>query len=108
MPTLYLQDVIFTKIMVSALYILHNRLLSKNKIYFNQKKKEGERKIMAITKAQMKATKKYQDKTYDRIYLNVKKGKKDELKNIAKKQDKSLNEFINDSIDYYIKKEILK
>lgn len=41
---------------------------------------------------------KYNAKTYDRINLVVKKGKKDELKSHAESRGESLNGFINRAI----------
>ena len=52
--------------------------------------------------AQTRAVARYIKKNYDRITLRVKKGRHSELQTIAKNLDKSLNQFIVDSIDFYI------
>jgi len=52
--------------------------------------------------AQTRAVARYVKKNYDRITLRVKKGRHSELQTIAKNLDKSLNQFIVDSIDFYI------
>lgn len=53
---------------------------------------------MSITKAQQKATAKYQKANYDDIKVRVTKGKRDIIKNYAESIGKSLNEYINDLI----------
>lgn len=50
---------------------------------------------MAISKAQQKATAKYNAKSYDRIELRVKKGEKAKMQRVASVLGYSLNEFIN-------------
>lgn len=54
---------------------------------------------MAYTEAQREATARYNKKTYDRIDLVVKKGKRDKIKRCAASLGKSTNQFINDAID---------
>ena len=54
---------------------------------------------MATSKAQQKATAKYNAKSYDRIELRVKKGRKPELQAAAAALGCSLNEFINSAIE---------
>jgi len=54
---------------------------------------------MAYTEAQREATARYNKKTYDRIDLVVKKGRRDEIKRYAASLGKSTNQFINDAID---------
>lgn len=49
--------------------------------------------------ASTKAKNKYNAANYDRIALQVKKGRRDELKAHAEKQGESLNAFINRAID---------
>ncbi len=51
-----------------------------------------------MSKAQTKASNKYNAKAYDRIALQVKKGKREILKAHAEKQGESLNGFINRAI----------
>lgn len=50
-------------------------------------------------KASTRAKRKYNDKAYDRLTMNIKKGRKDELKTIADGQGLSLNAFILTAID---------
>lgn len=54
---------------------------------------------MGILESQRAATARYNKKTYDRIEIFVRKGKKQVIKDFAKKQGKSTNQFINDAID---------
>ncbi len=49
---------------------------------------------MAYSKAQGKATYKYDSKTYDRVVFKVHKGNKDLIKAKAASEGKSLNEYI--------------
>lgn len=60
---------------------------------------------MTVSKAQQKATNKYMAKTYDRINLVVKKGKREEIKAHAEQRGESVNAFINRAIDSQIKKD---
>jgi predicted HicB family RNase H-like nuclease len=50
---------------------------------------------MAKTAAQVRATRKYDEKAYDRIELKVPKGNKDRYKAIALANGESLNGLIN-------------
>ena len=61
---------------------------------------------MPKTEAQIRATRKYDAKAYDRIELKVVKGKKDELKTYAASQGETLNGFVNRAIDEAIKRDI--
>ncbi|MCL2053283.1 MAG: hypothetical protein FWG90_02425 [Oscillospiraceae bacterium] len=54
---------------------------------------------MKISEAKYKANNEYIAKSYDRIELKVKKGRKEIIKGVAEKQGKSLNGYINDLID---------
>ena len=54
---------------------------------------------MGYTEAQKKATARYHKKAYDRIDVIVPKGKREVIKNFARKQGKSTNRFINEAID---------
>lgn len=54
---------------------------------------------MAISEAQKRANRKYNEKAYDRIELKVPKGKKAVIKDFAEKQNKSVNGFVNEAID---------
>ena len=54
---------------------------------------------MAISKAQQKAVNKYISNNYDRLYIFVDKGKKDIIKQYAKKHNESVNQYINIAID---------
>ena len=60
---------------------------------------------MAISKAQQKAVARYNAKSYDRIELKVKKGRKDIVKTHAESKGESLNGFINRAIDETMKRD---
>ena len=60
---------------------------------------------MSVSESQKKATRKYNDKVYDRFSLILKKGQKEELKAIAARNGESLNTFINKAIDQRINSE---
>ena len=49
--------------------------------------------------AQTRAKNKYNAKAYDRVALQVKKGRKDIIKQHAERHGESLNGFINRAID---------
>lgn len=51
-----------------------------------------------------KAKRRYNEKTYDRLTMNIKKGRKDELKTIAREQGQSLNAFILSAINEKIER----
>lgn len=51
-----------------------------------------------MSKAQTRASNKYQSKAYDRVALLVKKGEREKIKAYAESQGKSLNSYINDLI----------
>lgn len=51
------------------------------------------------TKAHIKASNKYNQKAYDRININVKKGRREEIKAFAESKGKSLNQYIVDLIN---------
>ena len=52
----------------------------------------------SVSKAQMRATKKYNDNNYERLELRVKKGEKQDIKDFAEKIGESANEFVNKAI----------
>ena len=54
---------------------------------------------MGYTEAQKEATARYNKKAYDRIDVIVPKGKREVIKNFARKQEKSTNRFINEAIN---------
>ncbi|MCD8239733.1 MAG: hypothetical protein LUC92_10465 [Clostridiales bacterium] len=60
---------------------------------------------MSVSKAQMKATAKYEKLNYDNIRLRVKKGKRDIIKAYAESKGESVNGFINRVIDEAMEKE---
>lgn len=51
-----------------------------------------------VSKAQKKATKNYNYTHYDVLKLYIKKGEKDILKEKAKKENKSLNQYVTEKI----------
>ena len=55
--------------------------------------------------SQKEATARYNKKTYDRINIIVKKGRRQIIKDYAASQGKSLNRFICDLIDAEMNKE---
>lgn len=54
---------------------------------------------MAVSKAQQKATAKYESKVYDKTLIRLPKGKLDIIKAHAESQSESVNGFINRAID---------
>jgi predicted HicB family RNase H-like nuclease len=54
---------------------------------------------MPVSKAQKKATAKYEQQNYDKVLLRLEKGKKDIIKNHTEQSGESLNGFINRAID---------
>ena len=54
---------------------------------------------MPASKAQQRATKKYDKNHYDGIHMRVPKGKKDKISAHAKEYDGSLNKFLNRAVD---------
>lgn len=54
---------------------------------------------MKYSEAQKEATARYNKKTYDRINIIVKKGQREQIKNFAASQGKSLNRFVLDAIE---------
>lgn len=54
---------------------------------------------MGIIESQRAATARYNKKTYDRIEIFVRKGKKQVIKDFAQKRGLSTNKFINEAID---------
>lgn len=60
------------------------------------------RGVISIGTARTRANNKYAAKAYDRIALQVKKGKKEVIVEHAQAQGKSLNGFINEAIDNQI------
>ena len=55
--------------------------------------------------AQTRAKNKYNAKAYDRVALQVKKGRKDVIKHHAEQHGESLNGFINRAIDEAIERD---
>lgn len=55
--------------------------------------------------ASTRAKNKYNATNYDRIALQVKKGKREELKAHAEKQGESLNKFINRAINETVERD---
>ncbi len=59
---------------------------------------------MSVSKAQQRATAKYNKTNYDAINLRVPKGRKQEIQDYAKKQGETLNSFLNRLIDDALQK----
>lgn len=53
---------------------------------------------MTTTKAQQKASRKWNENNLDRVYITVKKGQKKIIENIAKQHNQSVNAYINQAI----------
>jgi predicted HicB family RNase H-like nuclease len=60
---------------------------------------------MTMSKAHIKASRKYNEKAYDRIELKVPKGKKAKLQIHAGKRDESLNGFVNRAIEETVERD---
>lgn len=54
---------------------------------------------MGLIESQRAATARYNKKAYDRIEIIVRKGKRQTIKEFAKKRGLSTNKFINEAID---------
>jgi len=63
---------------------------------------------MPVSKAQQTATAKYKSKTYDRLAVEVPKGRKAELQAHAAVHDGSLNKFVNRAIDETVERDSAK
>ena len=63
---------------------------------------------MTVSKAQQKAVNKYVRENYDRINVNMPKGKKEEIQAHAARLGLSVNAFINAAIDEKIAKEYIE
>lgn len=57
------------------------------------------------SKAHIEATKRYEDKAYDKFLMRVPKGKKSELQAHAAEHGESLNGFVNRAIDETVKRD---
>ncbi len=57
---------------------------------------------MAVSKAQILANLRYRAKTYDRVSIDVKKGKREEWKKAAKERGISLALIIQKGVEEYI------
>lgn len=90
-------------IILCSLYIDIVILLAYNKCIigevaeFRRALTGGER--MAVSKAQQRATAKYEAKVYDKLLLRLPKGKKDIIQAHAEANGQSVNGFINAAID---------
>ena len=58
---------------------------------------------MALTEAQKKAVAKYNAKSYDRLELKVRKGKKNVIKDFADRAGESVNNYAKKAIQAKIK-----
>ena len=61
---------------------------------------------MSTTKAQQKANRKWNENNLERIYLTVKKGQKAIIEDNAKKNNQSLNAYINQAIQEKMERDI--
>lgn len=60
---------------------------------------------MTISKAQIRATAKYQKENYDEIKLRVPKGKKEVIQNHAKAKGETVNGFVTRAINETLERE---
>mgnify|MGYP000206117167 CR=1 FL=1 len=60
---------------------------------------------MAVSKAQQKATAKYEAKAYDKTLIRLPKGRLDEVKAHTERTGQSVNGFINEAIDEKMKRD---
>ena len=60
---------------------------------------------MAVSKAQQKAVNKYIRQNYDRVNVNLPKGKRDTIRRYAERHGLSVNAYINRAIDEKIAQE---
>lgn len=50
---------------------------------------------MAYSEAQKRASRKYNEKAYDRLYITIEKGQKEKIREKAAENGMSLNEFVS-------------
>lgn len=60
---------------------------------------------MTVSKAQMAATKRFEDKNYDKALIRLPKGKKAEIQAAAEKQGESLNAYVIGAVERRMKAE---
>ena len=60
---------------------------------------------MAVSKAQQRATAKYEAKNYDKLLLRLPKGKKDTIRSFSACRQESVNGFINRAIAETMKRD---
>ena len=60
------------------------------------------------SKAQQKAVAKYESENYDKFLIRTPKGKKEIITNLAQRQGKSLNKFVNEAINEKIERDDLE
>lgn len=60
---------------------------------------------MAVSKAQMAATAKYEAKAYDKILVRLPRGRKADIESVTKPKGESVNGFINRAIDEKLARE---
>ena len=55
------------------------------------------------TEAQKRASRKYNEKNYDRLYITIAKGRKEQIKEKAEESEMSLNEYVVNLIENDLK-----
>lgn len=60
---------------------------------------------MPVSKAQIKATTKYESANYDKILLRLPKGKREVIQTAAEKAGESLNGYIKKAVDERMERE---
>ena len=63
---------------------------------------------MPVSKAQIKATTKYETANYDKVLLRLPKGQKDKIKTHAEKRGESINGFVGRAISETMQRDALE
>lgn len=61
---------------------------------------------MALSEARKRANAKYNAKAYERLGIDVKKGQRDQLKQIAEQKETSLNNFVCSCVSHCIENDV--
>ena len=58
---------------------------------------------MSYSESQKRASRRYNESNYDRLYITVEKGRKEAIKKVAAEQGMSINEFVVNLIEKNLK-----
>ncbi len=61
---------------------------------------------MAVSRAQIKATTRYESNNYDKVLLRLPKGQREKIKNHAESTGESINSFVNRAINETMQRDI--